>query len=1014
MSRIFSHHYQEWLNSAVAPSLIKKNVISLEGSDPHEFLLYSEKLHRRNDGRLSDNTLKKYQHLEQGGWFCGSLDPHKNWKWMEWGQIKPDSPRFDEDGDSLKYESPPKAQQRLYCLDVSDEVWEAIARRHQVELSCPIHAGSYCFWDWLLDHPAEVPIILTEGSKKNATILSTGFVCIALPGITMGWRSEKDSLGNKTGESYLHPDLLPFCHPSRTFRFAFDQDSKPQTRRNIRQAIKTTAFLLKRDGGVKNLEVIEWDKQKGKGVDDLIAAHGQKAFEEAVSNATPFAKWSLPDYYALTYSPSLRVNERYLTCSLPESKFIAIRSDKGTGKTELIAKFCQEAMRRGQPTLLFTHREQLAREISGRIGIPYRAEIKETDQGKVLGYTLCFDSLHAAAHPSFHASDWSDPLIITDECEQAIWHLLDANTQVKHHRVEVIDQFQTLINQGVVEGNGQIVAMDADLSDLSINFIKGLSDNRLHPWLILNDWRAEEREAWKITSFHDSNPASWYDELVNHICEGGKPFIFTGAASSSSPYSTVNIEHDLKKRFPHLKPFRIDQQSLGTKDHPAYGCMGNLNSYLENYDIVICSPSIETGVSIDIQGHFTAVFACSQGNLPTHNFRQALARIREPIPRYIYTSTHGFNYRGGKILTHGQVIKTTEKKVRANIDLLNLADLNSNGIDSVIDPVCQRTWAKMAARQNQGMWKYRDSIEEALVEEGHHVHVPESLSREDQKEIHEKQKESMNEQWSSSSRAVAQAPELEEDKQIELESREYSLTQSERYQLRKARIGKAYQLPVSEELVQLDDLGWRRQLLLHYYLSVGREHLASRDQKILDQLLEEGNGQAFKPDVNKSMLGVGVAALEMSGIKKFLEQPNITKRKSDPNIQEIATWAVAHRQDLKEALGITIKTDKGGIYITNQLLNFLGYALRLSGRDGSGARERTYCLTPCHQQERQLTEWMSTTPRQVIFGKWLQRESQGASKHPHKGSTNEEGLDTSKHPNNNLLIWEEMGLSQRP
>jgi len=46
-------------------------------------------------------------------------------------------------------------------------------------------------------------------------------------------------------------------------------------------------------------------------------------------------------------------------------------------------------------------------------------------------------------------------------------------------------------------------------------------------------------------------------------------------------------------------------------------------------------PVIETGVSIDIQGHFTSVWGIAQDFKAV---RQALGRIRENMPRFIWVA----------------------------------------------------------------------------------------------------------------------------------------------------------------------------------------------------------------------------------------------------------------------------------------------------------------------------------------------------------------------------------------
>ena len=68
-------HLQEWVNSGVDEEIFHLNVQSLSGTLPYEYLLYSPKISRRNDGRLRDRDLNKYQHIELGAGGAVGLTP---------------------------------------------------------------------------------------------------------------------------------------------------------------------------------------------------------------------------------------------------------------------------------------------------------------------------------------------------------------------------------------------------------------------------------------------------------------------------------------------------------------------------------------------------------------------------------------------------------------------------------------------------------------------------------------------------------------------------------------------------------------------------------------------------------------------------------------------------------------------------------------------------------------------------------------------------------------------------
>ena len=127
---IHPRHWQEWLDSAVDPGIIRLNVRSFKGIHPYSYLCYSDKLPRTNTGRLATWVLKRYTHTERGGWWCSGLDPLDNWQPMLWGCFKPDFPIRDEKGKLVKYEHPLKTSTRAFFMRVTMHIWQRIARRY--------------------------------------------------------------------------------------------------------------------------------------------------------------------------------------------------------------------------------------------------------------------------------------------------------------------------------------------------------------------------------------------------------------------------------------------------------------------------------------------------------------------------------------------------------------------------------------------------------------------------------------------------------------------------------------------------------------------------------------------------------------------------------------------------------------------------------------------------------------------------------------------------------------------
>ncbi|MBW4639014.1 MAG: relaxase domain-containing protein [Gloeocapsa sp. UFS-A4-WI-NPMV-4B04] len=299
-THIEEKHWRELVEgSAIHPEIASRNFRSLE-QDPiekhheaWEYLMYSDKLERTNTGRLSSGMLNKYTHIEAGGWWCGAgvdsrsfidLQPGQKPSEQIWGCYKPNEPRenIDKPGKIIKYEHPPKTDLGIFLLDVPNDIADRIYDKTGVNPSNSDRASGfwYCVWKHNL------PITITEGAKKAASLLSQGHAAIGLPGIYAGYRS-KDEIGNPI-KARLHEKLAVFATPEREIRFCFDFETRPETKRNIEIAISRTGSLLKQKHCQVNVVSLPGPE---KGVDDLIAAIGPLAYEQQHAKALPLQEW---------------------------------------------------------------------------------------------------------------------------------------------------------------------------------------------------------------------------------------------------------------------------------------------------------------------------------------------------------------------------------------------------------------------------------------------------------------------------------------------------------------------------------------------------------------------------------------------------------------------------------------------------------------------------------------------------------------------------------------------------
>lgn len=937
-SHIHPRHWQEWLDSGVHPDIISLNVTSLEGTQVYDYLLTGN-VPRRNDGRVRDHILKKVTHCEKGGWWCQGEGL--------WGQFKPDKPRpSHQTGKPTKYLAPQGLENTLYLLKVPNHIWGKIAERYEL-----LPSGSD-FWQWVSDHP-QIPISLTEGAKKAGSLLTSGYVAIALPGIWMGIRTPKDDQGDKTGDTRLIPALDRFAGSGREFQFAFDSDTKPKTVQQVSKAIDATAWQLKQKDS--RVSIIQWSPKLGKGIDDVISQHGCTTVDDLYNHAINFESWKAKTHSRLTHEAHVLLNRRYLgELNLPDSaRLVEIKSAKGTGKTESLISVVAEAQSIGQKILVLTHRVQLGQALCNRFGLDYVTELKTSETRGVFGYGLCVDSLHPESQARFKAEDWEDCLVIIDEVEQVVFHALNSST-CQRNRVPILKSLKALLRNAQ-----RIVVADADLSNTSIDYLIKLLGGGVAPYIIQNDWTPGEEHRWLVHNYTDGTPASLVARLEDELNAGGKALVLCSGQKAKSRWGTQALETYFQNLFPDLRILRIDSESIADPNHPAYGCIGQLNDILGQYDLVFASPSIETGVSIDLKGHFTACFGIFQGVQAVNSACQMLARLRESVPRFIWAAPHGIGKISRGELSVTGIQASQNKLARANIQRLLEAGLEVNGETFQTESV--ECWAKMAVRINAGMIHYRDSLVEALKAEGHHiVGADEADNAKDVKHAVTAAKEEIYQAHCDAIAAISDITEQE----YELLKDQRAKTADERHQQRRHELQKRYaSSTVSPELVQADDAGIYPRLRLHYYLTLGRDHVVARDKRTASAQVEQGKGDVWRPDFNKSLLRLKVEGLERLNLPALFTDPDRELRNSDADLQEMARVAKSNPYQVNQILGVKVREVDTPIVILRRILEKLGLTLTCTKREGTAeTRIRVY-------QVEGLADG-----RAEIFQRWLDHD----------------------------------------
>jgi len=968
-------HIEELVeHSGINSHLARLNFKSLQGVSAYDYLLISEGVPRTNTGMVTNGWLQRYAHITEGGWWCSGLDPLNNWQLMEWGCFKPNQPRQNQKGKSIKYEHPPCTPTRVFCLRASVSIWQLVAQRYNLALPENITIApdgeAEGFWPWVMAH--DIPLIICEGVKKAATLLTEGYTAIAIPGITSGYRVVKDKFGKVTRRQLI-PDLATFTISKRTLYICFDFETQTKKIAAVNNAISQLGCLFQQ----KNcpVKVIELPGME-KGVDEFIVTKGATLFEKVYRQSVDLEVYlaQTKPHTELTITPALSVNRPYLgEIPFPTSGLVGVKSAKGTGKTTGLKTLVNQAKDRNQPVLLITHRIILGRFLCETIGIQWgvcKEEFSLAEEPKlsILNYLLsttksfglCVDSIW-----KLNPEEWRGAIVILDEAEQSLWHLLNSDT-CRQKRVKILRVFQQLISTVLTTG-GLVIAQDADLSDISLEYLQGLAGIKITPWVVINQWKPQQ--GWDVTFYDSPNPTPLIHQLELDLLAGRKCYVTTD--SRSGRYSCETIESYLKERLKRLriefpKTLVVSSHTTNTPGHAAVDFIAAINQKIPEYDTVFVTPSLGTGISIDVQ-HFDRVYGIFQGVIPDSEARQALARVRDDVPRVVWCAKRGIGLIGSGSTNYRLLSYWYQDNQKENLALLSPIHKIDVDLPLVYDPIHLRTWAKLSARVNASICLYRQSMQDGLITDGHQMQMrsnavqnniirdlrqaflatdPQDLatrrrlmlesfqvqkdwaqSRQKTKEIKRKIQEIKHQNQQAVATAVSQAKDIDYVEYEQLLGK-HNLSHVERSQMNKYILKQRYGIEVTPWLKLQDDKGYYGQLLTHYYLTHESEYFHIRDQQEWHQQLLWGEGKVFLPDLKTYTLKV--EAMRTLGMLYFLEPERIFSE-NDADLIWLKNAAVQSSKHIKRALGIDLvkgKESVSTIKILSRLLNLLALKLR--------------------------------------------------------------------------------------
>jgi hypothetical protein len=848
-------------------------------------------------------------------------------------QAKLSQPRQDtKKGKVQKYETPIGNGSRAYLPAIPPQIRQLISRRYGVDVP-----SSGSFWDWLEAHP-EIPMVPTEGGKKALALLSQGFVPLAFYGVNGGYQKLLD------GTRRLIPDAARFAANGRRFVLAFDQDQKEATKRRVSVALYRFGGLLRQAGC--QVGVATWKATQGKGVDDLIVQGGADLWERAYMQALPLQHWMIWQRLEnrLTYPASVKVTtadlSRLVLEDIPSSGIVAIESAKGTGKTKQIHVLVKDS----EKAIAGGHRIALMRNLSARLGLDYKGDLDKVN-GEFInraGYTLrvglCVDSLLGIEPGKF-----SDCDLVLDEVVQVIRHLLTSSTCARDgKRPALLSRLRELIRVA-----RRVIVADADLDNATLHYLKELRGDDVPIFLIRN---AYQSEGYPVRFIQSPDRTVITGELLADIEElpaGKVLFVATDSKGTSKAIARLITKKASEKRV-----LLVNSETSGGECEREFIQTPDVVLERGEYDIIICSPSVATGVSIETQGIIQKVYGIFTGASSTDgDMAQALGRVREPAGRIVWCAKQGSNFSKVSRSTNALELKDhLQQRATASIQLIrsSLKEDVAGGLsrydwqnDSHLNLFC-----RIAAEQNFAMYNLRDALLVRLMFEGNQVGVED---RESNPAVKSLLLIARQEQQEVDATAMLGAEDLTLSEILLLEQKE-GLGREESLAVAKFYFKEFYCLDsLTLEDVLWDNEGRRRGELLNLEVQLFPGVAVDRTVKALEK--QATWNQGYCPwDISGSELRRWLRT--QIGIDELIAKIRSGWRWCKYDLKPYADRARALSQQIKVALHYTVTSAMSDTQIIHQLLSQLGIKLTMNWSRShpgyEGEKLRVYSMDTAH------------------------------------------------------------------
>jgi hypothetical protein len=809
-----------------------------------------------------------------------------------------------------RYHQPKGKPLEIFFPRITVRVWKLVAEK--AGLSMPkfpvvgLNGEALQFWQWVEN--TNCPIVITEGEKKAAALISRGYAAIGLPGINSGYRvTEKgDWITKPDGTQYqrataweLHLAFQPLDTAGREITIIFDYRAGDYSESPEFKAASTTAKLFK-NARAKIGELPGPDK----GVDDFLVAGGD--IDAVIADAKNYRKLAIQNQWRRNrqYTPDRIINSRYFHALAPAvGTIMAIKSGLATGKTQWLKDVI--ASNPNGKIIVLGSRNGLLLQTAEKCGF-YHLNAHNGYQmfkNPDARLCLCFDSLLKLPPEIFEGA-----IIILDEAESVLRHLLMSLT-LRRDREAIKERFAIACRE-----SDRIVLLDGHLTDYTVNLVAKLAGNKTvtkH----LNEFKGNCPKVSVYETEKATPTAAEKQDFINLIANSGCPVIATDCSVAEAEALAMTLTER------YGEGLLICSKNSNEPAQTAF--QTNPDDWVDQHNPgwLMYTPTLENGLDISKCTRFTEVFGLFCGLLGVNSLIQMLRRVRHPLRQIsVLCPRFGLSDNSDRTNHYANQIKLQiETTLRIESLLLGpeehqeaiKADLDRQFADPLF-------WARchFESQENLEKSELREFLVEALTDSGYEVDRP--LIGSDDSGGHFENKLICKEK---EAQEIFEAADISQEEAQDI-ARSNKATWLERCQAEKCRLKSL--LPGIEDTplwkwkfvhrVRFDDRALLSQLE-NFWLF----HHPDDAEYLQKAKWESGKLESFAPDHSSRWLKLKV--LSKLKIMQFLDPDRVWTNDS-PEVQKVLKDG--KRKDVLQILG---SPGKNGIKYINRLLRLIGISL---------------------------------------------------------------------------------------